>query len=291
MPVGVEQSIFLFTPGGADDPMSLALPNQPDIHSLWVPNPTTYASFQVPSVSGWTTFYQILALSAEAIPLDSPGYGQIQVVGNGSGAAFYIFVSTAFVSPWKAGSGVMPISSDVVLLGANDLDGSIEVEGGSMALETCTIDVTSGKVLLVSAGGVLSFNTVTATFEQDFTVGAGGEVIGATIDLALAGPLTVNEATINLLSGASITNSSGGGVIANFSYVASGISVQFTDGSYTDGSQGSIVAWLWHFGDTDTSTDQSPAHIYVSSGTYTVTLEVTTAGGATSEISYSLVVT
>ncbi len=37
-------------------------------------------------------------------------------------------------------------------------------------------------------------------------------------------------------------------------------------------ASGSVNNWAWDFGDTQTSTQQSPAHIYASQGTYTVSL-------------------
>ncbi|MEZ5359608.1 MAG: PKD domain-containing protein [Candidatus Zixiibacteriota bacterium] len=46
------------------------------------------------------------------------------------------------------------------------------------------------------------------------------------------------------------------------------IAVQFEDHSVD------AAAWLWHFGDGTTSTDQNPTHSYAASGTYTVSLEV-----------------
>jgi gliding motility-associated-like protein len=48
---------------------------------------------------------------------------------------------------------------------------------------------------------------------------------------------------------------------------------------------GSITDWMWRFGDLNTSTDQNPTHRYASSGTYDVTLKVTTDNGCTDEVS------
>ncbi len=50
-------------------------------------------------------------------------------------------------------------------------------------------------------------------------------------------------------------------------------SVQFNDTS-TD-SDGSIVGWLWDFGDGNSSTQQHPSHTYTVAGSYTATLTVT----------------
>lgn len=43
---------------------------------------------------------------------------------------------------------------------------------------------------------------------------------------------------------------------------------------FMDMSGGSPTAWLWNFGDGETSTEQNPVHEYARSGTYTVALTV-----------------
>ena len=44
---------------------------------------------------------------------------------------------------------------------------------------------------------------------------------------------------------------------------------------------GAIASWLWDFGDGNTSTLQNPTHVYLASGTYNVTLNVTDTNGCT----------
>lgn len=53
--------------------------------------------------------------------------------------------------------------------------------------------------------------------------------------------------------------------------------VQFTDQS--NDSDGTIIAWVWPFGDGHSSNSQNPAHRYIGSGTYRVVLEVTDNDG------------
>ncbi|MDD3112190.1 MAG: PKD domain-containing protein [Methanofollis liminatans] len=63
-----------------------------------------------------------------------------------------------------------------------------------------------------------------------------------------------------------------------------GFSANLTSGvvpfavGFTDLTPENASAWLWSFGDTTTSTEQHPAHIYTTPGNYTVTLAVN--GGA-----------
>jgi gliding motility-associated-like protein len=62
-----------------------------------------------------------------------------------------------------------------------------------------------------------------------------------------------------------------------------------TDTSNANG--GTITSWEWDFGDGGTSTVQNPSHVYAASGTYTVTLAVTTANGCRSATPVSITVT
>jgi hypothetical protein len=50
--------------------------------------------------------------------------------------------------------------------------------------------------------------------------------------------------------------------------------------SFTDATSGGVTSWLWSFGDLMTSTDQNPVHIYMTSGTYTVSMTATGSGGS-----------
>ncbi|HEV2951316.1 MAG TPA: PKD domain-containing protein, partial [Actinomycetota bacterium] len=52
--------------------------------------------------------------------------------------------------------------------------------------------------------------------------------------------------------------------------------------TFTDTSIGTPTTWLWEFGDGGTSTLRNPTHTYTTPGTYTVTLRVSDATGATS---------
>ncbi|WP_394698737.1 DUF3344 domain-containing protein [uncultured Methanoregula sp.] len=48
---------------------------------------------------------------------------------------------------------------------------------------------------------------------------------------------------------------------------------------FTDLSAGSPTGWKWDFGDSTNTTEQNPAHVYTSYGTYTVSLTATNAKG------------
>ena len=57
--------------------------------------------------------------------------------------------------------------------------------------------------------------------------------------------------------------------------------VQFTDES--EPGSAPIVDWQWDFGDTSSGTAQNPNHVYLTPGTYTVSLTVTTFVGDSTE--------
>ena len=50
--------------------------------------------------------------------------------------------------------------------------------------------------------------------------------------------------------------------------------------SFTDTSTGSPTNWAWNFGDGNTSTLENPSHVYTNTGSYTVQLIASNAGGS-----------
>lgn len=74
--------------------------------------------------------------------------------------------------------------------------------------------------------------------------------------------------------------------VAEFSFVASGYAVTFTDAS-----TGSPTSWNWDFGDGTRSTERNPVHLYSVAGNYTVTLSVDGPGGKSSRSKFVTIVT
>ena len=54
--------------------------------------------------------------------------------------------------------------------------------------------------------------------------------------------------------------------------------------NFSDTSTGDITDWLWNFGDGETSIEENPVHTYDNTGTYTVSLTVSSPGGSDSEV-------
>jgi PKD repeat protein len=59
---------------------------------------------------------------------------------------------------------------------------------------------------------------------------------------------------------------------------------------FTDQSTGAPTSWMWNFGDGNSSSLQSPSHAYPLAGTYTVTLSVGNAFGASAPVSKEITI-
>jgi PKD repeat protein len=64
-------------------------------------------------------------------------------------------------------------------------------------------------------------------------------------------------------------------------YGVAPLTVNFADTSSPD-----ITAWLWTFGDGNTSASQNPSHVYSTDGTYVVSLTVTGPEGSITFFDY-----
>jgi|GEM_PF-437463 len=125
------------------------------------------------------------------------------------------------------------------------------------------------------------------TFDWDFGDGSQHSALQAPVHVyALPGTYTV---VLNIVDTAGCENSVSHPLIispqpvAQFSYENSCLNapMQFFDLSYSSGGE-PITGWHWDFGTTaanDTSNLQNPSWTYTSTGSYTVTLIVTNAGG------------
>jgi PKD repeat protein len=139
-----------------------------------------------------------------------------------------------------------------------------------------------------TAGFTFTVTDLSVTF-QDLSVGAAswewnfGDGVGSSIDQnpfyvygqpgTYAVTLTVRNAGGANTTSQQVTVSTP--VIAptaDFTFVADGLEVSFTDTS------GTVEAWAWDFGDGSTSVEQNPVYTYLANGTYVVRLTVTRTG-------------
>jgi gliding motility-associated-like protein len=165
----------------------------------------------------------------------------------------------------------------------------------------------------VCLGETIAFENVSTipeggspTWEWDFGDGGTSTDESPSHTFATAGTYTVRLVGINDLS---CNDTAEYEVVvyrlplADIEFIAGGLSselgstggcienpVQFNDLS-TIPAPYDITDWLWNFGDGGTSTTENPNHSYVTIGTYTITLTVTSENGCVSTTTQTIVMT
>ena len=147
--------------------------------------------------------------------------------------------------------------------------------GGGVINNSNNVSICEGQTSTLNAGYPGSFYLwSTGAITQTITVGtAGAYQVTITNPNGCSGTIatTVNVnqlPTVNFLPNFACINQS----------------VIFTDLSSVNGS--TIVSWNWNFGDGNVSQQQNPVHTYQSSGTFTVSLTVTTSDGCSASASH-----
>ena len=118
---------------------------------------------------------------------------------------------------------------------------------------------------------------------HDITSGSNGIPASVGYDLASG------RGSIQLSS--AITHIGGTGnspPVAHFSFVANGLTENFSDSSTDPNGNATITSRAWTFGDGSTSTATNPSHTYAAPGTYTVSEMVTDNGGLTNTMTTPL---
>ena len=95
----------------------------------------------------------------------------------------------------------------------------------------------------------------------------------------ITGSVTSTNATLTVVAPAPLAN-----FVASPTNGAAPLNVAFTDTS-----SNSPTSWSWTFGDTGTSTLQSPSHTYATAGAYTVRLVASNAGGSSTNTQMALI--
>ncbi|HBL24125.1 MAG TPA: hypothetical protein DDZ40_08415, partial [Deltaproteobacteria bacterium] len=148
--------------------------------------------------------------------------------------------------------------------------------------QSASTNATNAKYTIEHGGG-------TATVQVDQTVKTAGYPLGTfyfgkgsykvSLSDSANGRVVADSIRLNYMSG--FTDRLQAEFSAGTRLGSAPLSVTFTDLSEIYSSGGSTIAnWFWNFGDGTTSTLQNPVKIYSASGTYTVSLTITSSTGA-----------
>jgi PKD repeat protein len=183
------------------------------------------------------------------------------------------------ISPTSIGIGVV---SDSVT-GASSVTHAFEVcEPGTFTFSFCdaaaTVTYDTWLCLLTETGELITSNDDFCALQSEIssTLGVGNYLV------AVSG-YSVNAGSYTLAHWASVFNCQTPpptpAPTADFTLTQTGSEAPVTV-DFTDLSTGVIDTWDWNFGDSVTSSEQNPTHIYTSEGSYQVTLTVTGPGGS-----------
>ena len=190
-----------------------------------------------------------LQTSAEAQTIVLPG-GSVNAAVSLAADPFGVAITPDGTTAWFSGVTNGSIQS---LSFSTGLPGSFVPVGGGSDFMTWIAVTPDGQSLYVA----------------DYSTGHVYPVTGITSSPSVGTPLAVGSTGVAISPDQAPT--------AAWSDTVTGLSVAFTDLSTTP--VGTIAAWAWDFGDSNTSTAQNPTHVYAAGGTYTVTLTVTNSAG------------
>ncbi|MBI3119877.1 MAG: PKD domain-containing protein [Candidatus Hydrogenedentes bacterium] len=172
---------------------------------------------------------------------------------------------------------------------------TVDIDEGGAPL---TVEFTDGSATLIPFLGNATALVPIRDWLWDFGDGVFSEQANPTHTYTAQGTYTVSLTVTNRFGTDTETKQNtikvtgnANGARANFTAApVSGVApltVQFTDTTQANGV--TILGYEWDFGDGETSTTQSPSHVFTDPGVFTVTLTVRTVQGATTIAKVNLI--
>lgn len=210
------------------------------------------------------------------IALESPGTGWVGIAFGPTGVGMkdanfvigYVDASGDLFLEDNFGTGTFSHNTDNSLGGSDNIVSKAGSEVGGKTTIEFVFPLDSGDQYdqNFSPGGTYGFNVAYQQDADDFTTYH-----------------TKHSASINFYMEAP-----GAPPQVDFSFILRGFTVEFTDES--SAQVGSVVSWLWEFGDGTNSTEQNPVHTFLTMSDYTVELKVTDSKEQTATKTVKIVV-
>lgn len=183
-------------------------------------------------------------------------------------------------APQPPGSG----STELVVVVTSDRG---QLEAGTSQSATLTISAKNGDGSNAADGTEVTLSTSLGSFGTDPTIQLIKKTLqGGAATVQLFSAAAPGTASILARVGASVGRlnvpivSPSAPPVAEFTFQVSGLTVLFADAS-----TGNPTGWNWDFGDGEsTSGRKTTQHVYPQAGTYTASLTVTAANGASSNV-------
>ncbi|MGZ5431362.1 MAG: PKD domain-containing protein [Thermoanaerobaculia bacterium] len=196
-------------------------------------------------------------------------------------AAAFLFTGCDSGNPVAPAPGPNPPSGLTVTLGANPTS----IEAGSATPSTITVTAKNPDGSSAPNGSEVTLTTSLGSFTQSAEPQRTIRQLlnNGTVQIPLYAGTETGTASLIAQVGSSVGRGSVTiaeppvpvpAPVAEFTFVANGLAVTFTDASTGDPTK-----WKWDFGDGEISTVRHPVHQYSLANTYTVKLEVESAGG------------
>ncbi len=248
-------------------------------------------------------FYRVIGFDSEGCPGISPNVQVLElsvpanvVAASGplsfcSGGGVVLTASSGFAAyQWSNGA----VGQSITVTDTGNYSCVATTAGGcSRTSQTVAVDVYSAPPApVITPATAVACVGETVELTADYVSGITWSTLETSQSIAVfPGMYSVTYTDTNGCSSSSAATVSLSDGINSIGLSASEVWLPASTISFTSNTSGTVVSYLWDFGDGNTSAGNDPAHTYTESGFYTVTLTVQDASGCTTQETWPGVVT